>query len=64
MQAEPARPAMDPRYLPQIVSYDGKHAPGTIVIDTPNKFLYLVRKAARRSATASASAAPASPGPA
>ena len=41
-QTEPARPAMDPRYLPQTVSYDGKHAPGTIVIDTPNKFLYLV----------------------
>ena len=41
-QAEPARPAVDPRYLPQTVAYDGKHAPGTIVIDTPNKFLYLV----------------------
>jgi len=41
-QAEPARPAVDPRYLPQTVSYDGKHAPGTIVIDTPGKFLYLV----------------------
>ncbi len=41
-QAEPARPAMDPRYLPQSVSYDGKHAPGTIVIDTSSKFLYLV----------------------
>jgi lipoprotein-anchoring transpeptidase ErfK/SrfK len=40
--AKPARPAMDPRYLPQTVSFDGKHAPGTIVIDTPNKFLYLV----------------------
>src|SRR5581483_444222 len=40
--AEPARPAMDPRFLPQTVSYDGNHAPGTIVIDTPNKFLYLV----------------------
>ncbi len=40
--AEPARPAMDRRYLPQTVSYDGKHAPGTVVIDTPNKFLYLV----------------------
>ena len=34
---------MDPRYLPQVVSYDGKHAPGTIVIDTPNRFLYLVQ---------------------
>ena len=33
---------MDPRYLPQTVAYDGKHSPGTIVIDTPNKVLYLV----------------------
>ena len=41
-QAEPARPAVDPRYLPQSVAYDGKHTPGTIVIDTPNRFLYLV----------------------
>jgi lipoprotein-anchoring transpeptidase ErfK/SrfK len=40
---EPARPAVDPRYNKQVVSYDGKHAPGTIVIDTPNKFLYLVQ---------------------
>jgi lipoprotein-anchoring transpeptidase ErfK/SrfK len=46
-QVEPARPAMDPRYLPQIVSYDGKHAPGTIVIDTPNKFLYFVEEGGR-----------------
>ena len=40
---EPARPQIDPRYLPQVVSYDGKHAPGTVVIDTPSKFLYLVQ---------------------
>ena len=33
---------MDPRYLRQEVDYAGKEAPGTIVIDTPNKFLYLV----------------------
>ena len=38
---------MDPRYLPQTVSYDGRHAPGTIVIDTPNKFLYLVEDGGR-----------------
>ncbi len=43
-QGEPARPAMDPRYLPQTVSYDGKQTPGTIVIDTPNRFLYLVEE--------------------
>jgi lipoprotein-anchoring transpeptidase ErfK/SrfK len=41
--AEPARPAPDPRYDRQVVAYDGKHAPGTLVIDTPNKFLYLVQ---------------------
>jgi lipoprotein-anchoring transpeptidase ErfK/SrfK len=33
---------MDPRYLRQEVAYDGKEAPGTVVIDTPNHFLYLV----------------------
>jgi len=42
--AEPARPAMDPRFLPQVVNYDGSHAPGTVVVDTPNKFLYLVEE--------------------
>ena len=41
--AEPARPAVDPRYARQVVAYEGKHAPGTLVIDTPNKFLYLVQ---------------------
>jgi lipoprotein-anchoring transpeptidase ErfK/SrfK len=41
--AEPARPAMDARYLPQVVDFDGRQAPGTIVVDTPNKFLYLVQ---------------------
>jgi lipoprotein-anchoring transpeptidase ErfK/SrfK len=33
---------LDPRYLPQVVDYAGAHKAGTIVIDTPNKFLYLV----------------------
>ena len=33
---------IEPRYLRQRVDYDGKEAPGTIVIDTPNHFLYLV----------------------
>jgi lipoprotein-anchoring transpeptidase ErfK/SrfK len=35
-------PTMNPVYLPQIVSYESRQKPGTIVIDTPNKFLYLV----------------------
>jgi len=41
---------INPRYLRQEVEYRGEEAPGTIVIDTPNKFLYLVesgRKAMR-----------------
>src|SRR3954454_18675318 len=33
---------IDPKYRRQTVSYDGPHAAGTIVIDTPSKFLYLV----------------------
>jgi len=31
-----------PEYRRQTVSYDGSDAPGTIVIDTPARFLYLV----------------------
>jgi lipoprotein-anchoring transpeptidase ErfK/SrfK len=34
---------MDPRFLRQEVWYDGKEVPGTIVIDTPNHFLYFVQ---------------------
>ena len=41
--SEPARPAFDPKYEKQLVDYDGKERAGTIVIDTPNKFLYLVQ---------------------
>lgn len=40
---EPGRPGLDPKFEKQVVEYDGKHAPGTLVIDTPNKFLYLVQ---------------------
>ncbi|WP_315807239.1 MULTISPECIES: L,D-transpeptidase [unclassified Bradyrhizobium] len=39
---DPQRP-LDPKYEKQIVEYDGRERPGTIVIDTPNKFLYLVQ---------------------
>jgi lipoprotein-anchoring transpeptidase ErfK/SrfK len=33
---------MDPRFMRQEVAYNGKEAPGTIVVDTPHHFLYLV----------------------
>jgi lipoprotein-anchoring transpeptidase ErfK/SrfK len=40
---EPARPAPDPRYMKQIVNYNGPEKPGTIIIDTPQRFLFLVQ---------------------
>lgn len=33
---------LDPMFLPQLVNYESKQKPGTIVIDTNNRFLYLV----------------------
>lgn len=44
---DPARPGMDPKYQPQMVDYTGKESVGTIVVDTPNKFLYLVQGSGR-----------------
>ncbi len=45
MQEEPVGPisrGVDPRYRKQEVAYSGPHGPGTIVVDTPNRFLFLV----------------------
>ncbi len=39
----PIERMMDPRFERQEVSYNGPHAAGTIVIDTPSKHLYLVQ---------------------
>jgi lipoprotein-anchoring transpeptidase ErfK/SrfK len=36
-------PQIDPAFLPADVSYTGKFAPGTIVIDTEERYLYLVK---------------------
>ncbi|AYG65302.1 MULTISPECIES: L,D-transpeptidase [unclassified Rhizobium] len=36
------RGQIDPQFLPQIVDYQTKERPGSIVIDTNNRFLYLV----------------------
>jgi lipoprotein-anchoring transpeptidase ErfK/SrfK len=49
----PANPAdessypIDPRFLRQVVAYNGPEKPGTIIVDTPNKFLYLVEEGGR-----------------
>jgi len=40
---EPARAALDPKFEKQLVDYHGKEGAGTIVVDTPNKFLFLVQ---------------------
>ncbi len=40
---EPERAPMDPKFLRQVVAYSGPEQPGTIVIDTPQRFLYLVQ---------------------
>ena len=36
-------PPVDPKFDRQVVAYTGEEQPGTIIIDTPNKFLYLVQ---------------------
>jgi lipoprotein-anchoring transpeptidase ErfK/SrfK len=41
---DPAQRPFDPRYEKQLVDYSGHERGGTIVVDTPNKFLYLVQE--------------------
>jgi lipoprotein-anchoring transpeptidase ErfK/SrfK len=41
--AAPTQQAVDPKFDKQWVDYQGREAPGTIVVDTPNKFLFLVQ---------------------
>ncbi|WP_105381589.1 L,D-transpeptidase [Neorhizobium alkalisoli] len=38
----PVRSQIEPQFLPQTVTYDTTEKPGTIIIDTNNRFLYLV----------------------
>jgi lipoprotein-anchoring transpeptidase ErfK/SrfK len=40
---DPRQRPFDPKFEKQEVDYHGKESAGTIVIDTPNKFLYLVQ---------------------
>lgn len=35
--------AVDPQFLRQDVAYDGPHAPGTVIVDTPRRMLFLVQ---------------------
>ncbi|QRM35261.1 L,D-transpeptidase [Microvirga sp. VF16] len=38
---------VDPKFLRREVAYNGSEAPGTIVVDTDNRYLYLVRENGR-----------------
>jgi lipoprotein-anchoring transpeptidase ErfK/SrfK len=40
---EASQRGADPKYLRQVVDYDGRERAGTIIIDTPHRFLYLVQ---------------------
>ncbi|MGH6817771.1 MAG: L,D-transpeptidase [Methylovirgula sp.] len=42
--ASQPQPAINPIYFRQEVDYRGPEKPGTIIIDTPNRFLFLVEK--------------------
>lgn len=43
----PIERVVDPRFQKQEVAYDGPHKPGTIIIDTPQRFLFLVQPGGR-----------------
>lgn len=42
-EAQAIARAADPRFARQVVAFDGGQRPGTIVVDTPAKYLYLVQ---------------------
>lgn len=45
VQAKPRKPAarsLDPMWLPQVVDYQSKYKAGTIIVDTNQRFLFLV----------------------
>jgi len=37
-------PAVSPRFMKQVVNYDGKERPGTVIINTNERLLYLVQE--------------------
>jgi lipoprotein-anchoring transpeptidase ErfK/SrfK len=43
-QQRPDLPPIDPQFLPREIAYTGKEPAGTILVDTPNHFLYLVEE--------------------
>jgi len=39
-----AQARIDPRFYKQVVTYGGSERPGTIIVDTPQRFLFLVQE--------------------
>jgi lipoprotein-anchoring transpeptidase ErfK/SrfK len=46
-QGDMAHPPVDPRFDRQLVDYRTTEKPGTVIIDTPNHFLYLVQESGK-----------------
>jgi lipoprotein-anchoring transpeptidase ErfK/SrfK len=46
-QSDPRDGPIDPKFLRQEVAYPGREAPGTVIVDTANKFLYLIEAGGR-----------------
>jgi len=46
-QTDPRDGPIDPKFLRQEIAYPGREAPGTIIVDTANKFLYLIEDGGR-----------------
>jgi len=44
---DPRDGPIDPKFLRQEIAYPGREAPGTIIVDTSNKFLYLIEGGGR-----------------
>jgi lipoprotein-anchoring transpeptidase ErfK/SrfK len=42
-ESAPAKPEVDPKFFRQVVAYSGPEKPGTVIIDTPQRFLFLVQ---------------------
>jgi len=43
-RSEPARSAIDPKYLRHVIDYSGQETAGTIIVNTREHFLYLVQE--------------------
>jgi len=43
-KAKRRAPTIDPRFLPTVVDYQGPHKPGTVIVNTNERYLYLIER--------------------